>query len=200
MSNNLILTFPRFVLDGQEGFVPWKNALEYIKVINRTFAWQPRDAAEKSDDSMQAIPCAYIQDDHGRFHVMRRIPSNRPDLNAKLSLVIGGHVDYGDRNGTFENTLMRCLLRELDEEVGIIPSALPVPAGMIIDGSSIASSRHVGFVHRTIANSISMQAEEEFICHGEYATQHVAGEQLVSLSEDMDPWSRILARCIDIEL
>ena len=158
------LVFPRSIFDGVFSLLLWDTVQDQVDAIEDSFSWLDRPEAERSDDWVQAIPCALIRDDEGRCCVLRRINSDsRDDLRGKLSLIVGGHIDEKRESDSFRLTVTFNLLRELAEEVGLFAQENPRPIGVIVDASSHAASRHVAFIHETTANNVSLDAPEEFM-------------------------------------
>ena len=188
-----VLVFPRTVFGSAYSLLSWESVQPKIAEIERSFSWLHRPDAERSDDVVQAIPCALVRDSEGRYCVFRRVAQDRKDLSKKLSLVVGGHVDSADDQDCFLTTMSRNLLREIDEEIGIRLDVSPRPVGVVIDGSSIAASRHVAFLHELIAESVSTKAPEEFSGEwSKYTGKFVPASQLGEWRDEFDPWSRLV--------
>ena len=187
-----VLVFPRGILGSVFSLLPWDSVQPYIEEIERSFSWLYRPEAEQSHDMVQAIPCVLIRDPQNRYCVFRRVKDNRPDLSKKLSLIIGGHIDEGTDNTGFLSTMSCNLIREIEEETGIRPESPPHPVGLIVDGSSILASRHVGFVHEIIAEHVSSRAPEEFTNRSKYTGEFMLRSQLSDWRDEFDPWSRLI--------
>ena len=188
-----VLVFPRTVFGSAYSLLPWESVQSKIAEIEDSFSWLHRPDAERSDDVVQAIPCALVKDGQGRYCVFRRVQQDRRDLSKKLSLVVGGHIDSPDDQDCFLTAMSRNLLREIDEEIGIRPDVSPRPVGVVIDGSSIAASRHVAFLHELIAESVATKAPEEFSGKGsKYTGKFVPASQLREWRNEFDPWSRLV--------
>ena len=190
---NEVLVFPRSIFGGVFSLLFWDAVQDQINAIESSFSWLERPEAEISDDWVQAIPCALIRDDEGRFCVLRRInDENRDDLKGKLSIIVGGHIDDRRENDSFRLTVTFNLLRELEEEVGLFTEEDPIPIGVIVDASSNAASRHVAFIHETTANHVSLSAPEEFMPRSKYSGVFMDEAELAEKIDDFDPWSKML--------
>ncbi len=188
-----VLVFPRTVFGSAFSLLPWESVQSKIAEIEDSFSWLHRPDAEQSEDMVQAIPCTIVKDSEDRYCLFRRVKEGRKDLSKKLSLIIGGHIDETDDQDCFLTTLSRNLIREIDEEIGVRLEEPPRPVGVIIDGSSMAASRHVAFLHEIIAERVSAQALEEFsIKHSKYTGKFASASRLGELRDEFDPWSRLV--------
>ena len=192
MQDHQVLVFPRAVLGHVFSLLPWDSAQEQIEKIESTFSWLDRPEAEQSHDLVQAIPCGFIRDHEGQYCVLRRVENSRNDLNKKLSLVVGGHIDKPYDGGSFRATMSANLMRELDEEVGILPEETPRPVGIIVDNSSIQASRHVAFLYEILSEQVSPKAPEEFAMRSKYSGIFMHPARIAEMSHQFDPWSRLL--------
>lgn len=200
MQTSEILVFPREVFGSVYSLLPWKSVQPYIDEIERSFSWLDRPEAERSDDVVQAIPCVLIKDSKDRYCVFRRVKEDRADLSKKLSLIIGGHIDQADDQDSFLSAMERNLVREIHEEVGIRAEEPPRPVGVIIDGSSAVTSRHVAFLHEMDAEQVSPRAPEEFTNRSKYTGEFISASQLGDWLNRFDPWSRLAIEgyvCLD---
>lgn len=187
-----VLVFPRSIFQNVFSLLNWDDAQVHINRVEASFAWRDRDDAEQSTNWIQAIPCAIIQDSEDRWCVLRRVKDSRDDLSSKLSLIVGGHIDDVSRNVSFREVLHAALLREIEEEVGILPSEKPRPIGIIIDESSKQASRHAAFVHEMKADGIFLKAHEEFSNRSKFTGTFMERGELAERLNGFDPWSRIL--------
>ena len=194
MATNEVLVFPRTIFSEEFSLLPWDAIQEKLVEIERSFSWLPRPDAELSTNMVQAIPCTFIRDRAGRYCVLRRISNTREDLDEKLSLIVGGHIDEPHDDGSFQAAMSFNLMRELDEEIGIgLANGSPRPVGVIIDNSSIQASRHVAFMHETQADQVFPKAWEEFKAgNPNYSGRFMPASGLVEKHDEFDPWSRLL--------
>ena len=192
MGTNRVLVFPRAIFDDAFSLLPWDLIQVQIEEIEKSFSWMERPDAERSRDLVQAIPCAFIRDNSGKCCVLRRTKSARIDLNKKLSLIVGGHVDELPYHQTFEAAISSTLERELEEEVGIVPVTPPCPVGAVIDNSSIEASRHIAFLHETTAEQVLAKAKEEFTTRSPFTGEFMLTSELASRRDEFDPWSKLL--------
>ena len=192
MQANKVLVFPRSIFGEAFSLLPWDSIQRQIEEIESSFLWLDRPEAERSNDWVQAIPCAVIRDDGGNCCVLRRIQNSRNDLSRKLSLIVGGHIDHSHDLASFQTAMSFSLKRELEEEVGIRTEETPHPVGVIIDDSSIEASRHAAFLHEMIADQVSPNAPEEFMVRSKFSGKFMTASQLAEMRDDFDPWSKLL--------
>ena len=203
-----ILVFPRTALPEGGRFVPWANAGPVIDAVAESMTWMPRDAAEQSPDWLQPIPCAIIRNDQQEYRVLRRVKHGRADLSSRVSLVVGGHIDRCSPNPGLDSLLSTTLEREIYEELGVNAPSEIKPIGVVVDTTSGAASRHIGFVYEiVITDDFKPRANEEFstesVLNGRLYTpaglsQFLKSRSLKSRSlkpsflKEFDPWSRII--------
>ena len=192
MESDQVLVFPRRIFDDCFSLVRWDSIQDKLSEIQNSYSWLVRSHAEQANEWVQPIPCAFIRDHSGRYCVLRRVKNDRDDLNAKISLIVGGHIDESHGQMTFNEVLSSNLKRELDEEVGVSTIEEPRPVGVIVDNSSIRASRHVAFLHEITADRVYPRAKEEFATKSIYTGQFLFADQLKKLHGQFDPWSRLL--------
>ncbi len=187
-----ILVFPKAVFGSRFSLIPWESIQSNLKEIEQSFSWLKRPDAEESTDFVQAIPCTLVRDEKNRYCVFRRVQTDRPDISKKLSLLIGGHVDKTAGAEGFLPAVSSNLIREIDEEIGILPESPPRPLGVIIDSSSIVASRHVAFLHEIVAEEVSTRAPEEFSSRSKFTGKFMDEMWLGKKHDQFDPWSQFV--------
>ena len=193
MADNRVLVFPRAIFSDEFSLLPWDSIQEQMGEIENSFSWLNRPDAEQSEDLVQAIPCAFIRDSDGRYCVLRQVQNLRKDLDRKLSLIVGGHIDDSHECGSFQTNMSSTLIRELEEEAGILSADRPSrPVGVIIDNSSIQASRHIAFLHEMPAERVSLKAREEFMLRSKVSGVFMDAVELAERRHEFDPWSRLL--------
>ena len=187
-----VLCFPRNCIAPREPFTPWDAATDIMRSAEKNMQWVPRHDAEESEDLVQAIPCALVSDVSHDYHVFRRINEGRIDLRNRISLVVGGHIDWVAGSHSLSSLVKSTLLREINEELGIDPTSAK-PIGVVIDPSSIQGSRHIGIVHEVVVEgTIRPKATEEFSVRSRYNERLLTSSQLSKVGNELDPWSMIL--------
>ena len=189
-----VLCFPRSYVADCERFTPWEVACNVFNSAEKSMTWLPRSEAEASDTLVQPIPCALVINEASLYHVFRRIGEGRADLRKRISLIIGGHIDQDESEGDFYSLAIATLIRELDEElkIGRLPSTAK-PVGLVVDQSSLESSRHVALVYEVaITGTIKPKAVEEFSIRSRYDGKPCTTNELLTIRKEFDPWSLII--------
>lgn len=191
-TSQTILVFPRQHICTYNGFVKWSDASPIVRKVEQESRWLTREEAEQLDDWVQPIPCALIRKDN-RYSVLKRVENRkRPDLCSRISLIVGGHVDQAADHRSFLTLLSATLKRELNEEIGI-ESFPGSRLGLVIDNSSIESSRHVGFVYEVVVSGdFSVRAHEEFSLGSKLTGSFLTTKELSHFGNMFDPWSSLI--------
>ena len=188
-----ILVFPRDFINGVGGFTPWRDAKQMVTDASQSIAWVPRENAEASDRWVQPIPCAIFRDTHKRYCVFRQAKQQRKDLSHRLSLVVGGHVEYCPSNASLTEIFAETVKREVCEEAGMVLEFIPEPLGMVVDASSMMASKHVGFIYEMhVDHGVTMTLGSEFVINSNYNGRFLDLNDRAKIKGRFDPWSTIL--------
>jgi predicted NUDIX family phosphoesterase len=195
-SNQEVLVVPREIFRGHNQML-WRYGPSFFDRLLRSAAWLPRVVAETSDEWLQPIPCALVRGFGDRYLTLRRVRGGRDDLNARISLVVGGHIDAADQmsyvEGAGPELFIETLRRELIEELQLSAIETLDQVGIVIDISSIEASRHIAFVYEiSSVHPVSTRALEEFSVRSKFTGQFFSPSALVPFRKSFDPWSRIL--------
>ena len=197
MEDQRVLCLPRSSVDNLVRFTPWESADWLFRAAQEGMRWLPRGEAETSDEFIQPIPCALVLGADKGYYVFRHVSEGRPDLRARLSLIVGGHIDWDGGMSEFPELIEATLAREIREELDAEQMGPAKPVGLVMDHASIESSRHVGFVHEvTMTGPVRPTAGEEFALSSSYAGRLCGiaelSERLSMHHDDLDPWSSII--------
>ena len=155
--------------------------------------WLPRGEAEASEEFIQPIPCALVLGENGGYHVFRRIKEGRADLRSRLSLIVGGHIDWEADAPAFPQLVRSTLTREIAEELRACQPTSVTPIGLVVDHTSVESSRHIGIVHEVVVEGrVCPQATEEFSLRSSYIGRPYSTSELSTRRAELDPWSSII--------
>ena len=194
-SQQEILVVPRRLFADWLGFIPWDEFAHKLPSISLGATWLNRELAERSDDFVQIIPCGILHNASGEYCVQRRVKSTRSDLNKKITLTFGGHIDKDSQLQAdgFLGLLLSTLRRELEEELGVKSIHNISNVGLIIDPASLSASRHIAFVFQARVDSkISALATEEFALGSKYNASFLKIHEISALRSFLDPWSKIV--------
>lgn len=189
----VIMVFPRDFIDGIDGFIPWDDAKNLMDSVSKKVIWMPRDDAERSKIWVQPIPCAILRDSLGRYCVFRQIRQQRKDLSSRLSFFVGGHVDHCSIGDDVPSIFYETVRREVREEIGVTLDDTPTPVGVVVDGSSLMASRHIGFVYEIrVDSNVKSQSDEEFSTRSKYNGKFLDIADRSRFRGTFDPWSSIV--------
>ncbi len=192
-NNQNVLVFPRKLFQDYDRFVSWSTASSVVRHADDHVVWLPRGKAERSKHWVQPIPCALIRTHSQKYCVLRRVRETRPDLRARISLIVGGHVDRPSNLEKVLHLFLKTLRQELGEEVGVRGVRKITPVGLVIDSSSRVTSRHIAFVYETVVDRrLTVQAPEEFSSRSKFTGSFFAPAELSRFRTSFDPWSRVL--------
>lgn len=138
--------------------------------------WVPREEAEIDETFRQVIPYCAIQRDDGKVLTYRR-KGNEERLHGYLSIGIGGHIDYPE---DFNSGMAR----ELLEEAGIC-NYVSTQLGIIEMFDSPVSRVHLGIGHLIEPQEVEPGPELR-------EPTWMTVEEITSVEEELEPWSRKL--------
>ena len=193
MHEQVVLCVSRRSVEDWRRFTPWNSADSLVRAAESGMKWLPRSEAEASDDYVQPIPCALILGEQDGYYVFRRNREGRDDLRSRLSLVIGGHIDWEAGSLQFLQLVSSTLTREIAEELRAERASVVRPLGIVVDHRTRESSRHIGLVHEVVANGpVQPMAAEEFSLASQDAGRLCSASELSQLRHRLDPWSSII--------
>ena len=192
-SANTVLVVPRYWFANLDGFIPWARAQTIFNTPTENAKWLPRAEAEVSTDWVQPIPCTIFMDPKDQCCLLRY-----PGRPHRFTIVVGGHIDNTSLAPEFEPIFLNTLQREIQEEVHLPHNPLPQPIGLAVDSSSIAASRHIGIVYKTITSALRIKplAQDEFSKDSDYSGIFMPPQQIEAMVTRekyyADPWSTII--------
>ena len=186
------IDFSGFVPETKVPLSKWQSAVEVEK----------KSMAETDTSAKQLVSYGFIEIKNTFLRLHRTGHANRPELKSRLSIGVGGHVEEKDLllNETLENTLKKCLMRELEEELLMDEEPEVELCGFINDESNEAGKYHIAAVHRVRLRTGTLRvrqgvSDQEF---GEGSWALVPKEKLAKEIERFDPWSQhIIHHCLD---
>lgn len=192
-----VLVVPRESLPRDARFLPSNEPGYGAWLSTAAPRWLRRPEAEASEIWVQPIPCAVIRSPSRDYCVLRRVRQARRDLDSRLTLIVGGHVDRHENQSTsiasIDSLLALTLRRELEEELGVTKIGTPRPLGLVVDTSSLFASRHVAVVYEVeLAEGFVALAREEFSVRSKYTGRFFGARELSELRSSLDPWSLII--------
>jgi len=196
-----ILTVPRrLLMDGCELSCYEANDAKCRSLVHRISTlgrYVPRREAETDASLVQVIAYGSIlQGD--RVLLLRRSDAGARDLRNRYAVAVGGHVDEADAS-TAGDPIRTALLREAIEELRIYEVERAEQKAFVYDASTGRSSQHLCAYYEVqvsagVASARLRVSGTEFQGVAGTEAGFVPVDQLARYYEDMDPWSRILAR------
>jgi predicted NUDIX family phosphoesterase/thymidylate kinase len=164
-----ILALPRHALplvtESSERWLDHQSAREIVDRYEKTQNFGPRSQVEADSDLIQAIPVAVIRDGSGKvLRLKRRERDVTNSLHEQMVIWAGGHCheqDLGDGG-----PILRCLVRELDEELRlqVKPDQFKLLGAIYAPGITKKGAQHLAIVYEWTAPStdvaIVLNAEE----------------------------------------
>jgi predicted NUDIX family phosphoesterase len=109
--------------------------------------------------------------------------------------MFGGHVD--DKHVDYVTAISECVMREINEELGVTPSTEPVMLGVVTDPLTPVGRLHIGIVFDLSHNARMVQIgpqldSEEFVNNSHNVCyQMMSWKALAELDGRFDPWSTL---------
>lgn len=138
--------------------------------------WVPRGEAEIDPVFRQVIPYCALQRDDGKILSYRRKGSEER-LHGKLSIGIGGHIDY-------PQTFSESMGRELYEEAGVM-NYVSTKLGLIELSDTEVDRVHLGIGF--LVESDEYEPGEELL-----NPAWMTIEELDAINDEFEPWSQKL--------
>lgn len=192
MSDELVLTFPRALLDEIGAFQGLRTDISaYVPRILETAntRYVARSLAENDPSLKQIIPYVIVRRGDTYLHYVRGKASGEKRLVAMGSIGIGGHINHRDEDlfGTGLDFYEEAVQRELHEELLIDATLTTRIIALINDDSTPVGQVHFGVVH-------VCDLGDEHVSRGEPCITDLRFLTLVELRErrdQMETWSRL---------
>jgi len=128
------------------GFTQEKDLVEKLeKLIVQNGIYIERPNVEEDNNYIQIIPIAIFRYDDKFLFLRKKEKESGKRFHDKYMIWAGGHVREEDSNGN--NVLLKCLKREIEEELKICLPPKFTPLGTVYDKSNVKSSNHLGIVY-----------------------------------------------------
>jgi len=195
MAEELVLTFPRLLLDEIGAFQGLQTDIDaYIPRIleAQNTRYVPRSRAEEDPSLKQVIPYVLVRKGDTLLHYVRGKGSGEKRLVAKGSIGIGGHISHRDED-LFGNGLdfyREAVQRELHEELRFDGHFETRIIGLINDDSTPVGQVHFGVVHLCELGKHNVSRGEPCITDLRFFTL----DELQNRREQMETWSQL---CLD---
>lgn len=174
------------------------NIADALAAIEEAGMFVERDAAERDRSLCQIVACAIVRFGGNVLCLRRARNAGRSQLRLRHTVLIGGHVDEADRFAS--DVLAHCVIRELDEELGLGPGLQAHLLGVVADPTNLTGCLHLGMVFDVTieAPEIELRSQldtQEFVHSGKRRTVTLMdGAKVRGLSQSLDPWSRLVVQ------
>jgi predicted NUDIX family phosphoesterase len=157
-----------------------------------------RSLAETTEDVKQLIACAVITNGQKILCARRARKGNREALALRWTIVFGGHVDDGD--ACSDDPIRNCVIREIEEELGIKTTEKPKILGLAVDPATRVGRLHLGVVFLVHAD-LEQVFLHNHLDSAEFANRRhsrilkfMDSKALLALQKAhrFDPWSELL--------
>jgi predicted NUDIX family phosphoesterase len=181
----------------REGFYCDKQDTDLVmKAIEVHGRFLQRDEAEQDAGLKQIVAYGLIRN-HERILCVRRARNNRrSNLRLRYTVLFGGHVDDADRSS--RDPLRDCLLRELREELAVVPPKLPNLMGCVADPSSFGGQLHLGVIFEVCVDTgvinVPKSCDKEEFTYGRLGSSYslTRADEIEHSIDSFDPWSALV--------
>ena len=158
----------------------------------------PRAILEETSAFRQIIPYVVLRVGDQLIHYTRTPAGGEARLHGRISIGLGGHIDFSDvvRSGEgvdLQATLDAAAVREVEEEVGAVDCVDRRWIGALIDNESPVGQVHLGVVALWTLTSVPTGAIEDAI--GEVGVQSI--KALANQAERLETWSGLTLDALD---
>ena len=185
----LVIARSRFASLPLEGVWPLAKGQEAI-----VHDWMLRDDAEVDESQLQLIPYALIRRPGQPLLWTYQRTGGDGRVLGRHSCGVGGHLEpVDDHTGTghYLDIAAAGLMREMQEEIGWSPEAVPVPVAWLYEGRSFIGRTHIGLIY--IMDWPTDSADPESLPGEPMRSAGFMPADAIAGSEDFELWSRLAA-------
>lgn len=183
-------------LYARPGFYSEPSVLETVQYCLRSSGrFMDRSIAEADDSLKQVVACGIIHNGPRLLYLRRSRKSNRLAMRLRYTLMVGGHVDDAEVDAA--DPVIDCLLRELNEELGLAVTTKPALLGVVADPTTHVGMLHIGLVYDVEISQdavvVSSKCDNaEFTNSGRSKSYPMASvAEITLLSQRFDMWSSL---------
>lgn len=172
-----------------------KSISEVLNAIREYGKYVGRDFAESTETLKQIVAYGMIRNGTKVLCLRRAKKSNRKALRLRYTVLVGGHVDSAEMNE--EEPVTSCLVRELEEELGIKKFGPIRLIGVVVDTETSVGRLHLGLIYDVPIDESTLVLSPEFD-NGEFVNSSSTEEyhlqdysELISRAGQFDPWSKL---------
>lgn len=172
-----------------------KSISEVLDAITKSGKYVGRDWAESTESVKQIVAYGMIRNGIKVLCLRRAKKSNRKALRLRYTVLVGGHVDSAEINE--EEPVASCLVRELEEELGIKEFGPIRLIGVVVDTETSVGRLHLGLIYDVPIEESTLVLTPQ-LDNGEFVNSSKTEEyhlqdysELVSRARQFDPWSKL---------
>lgn len=173
------------------------NGKDFEEKLLWNYEYMQRGQAEVNFDYKQPIPYGVVQElSTWKIFLYKRggAGSNAGDtrLHSKISIGVGGHIEKTDK--VSENLMIDCLLREIEEEMGIKKEAVQgveLLGGINDDGNEVGKV-HFGMCYLVQVDNLEFALEDGELESGSFVSLDQIWDMIASGEYDVETWTQIL--------
>lgn len=166
-----------------------------LSMLHNAGLWiGPREDLEKMPHYRQIIPYVVLRHEGSIVYYRRTPAGNEPGLHEKVSIGLGGHIDFGDIVSNDEGgvnlgaTLTLAADREVHEELHGVSAQHKQILGLLVDNDLPVGRVHIGVAQVWDLDSLPGGSSEAEIANVGMAPL----ETLRDMSANFEAWTQIL--------
>lgn len=154
-----------------------------------------RRHAEEDSDLKQIIPYTVVTRGTEVLLLRRSKKGGDARLHDKLSIGVGGHINPPDAE--FDDLLLACTEREIDEEIEIEGKTALKTIGVINDDSNAVGSVHFGLVQILELEGGDVRSRETELLDASFIPVSELKELAQNPDSNLETWSTLIVAQID---
>lgn len=163
---------------------------QYLNTIFQETTFIDREHAEKDEEWLQIIPYTVIVRGREVFRYQRTKKGGENRLHDKWSVGVGGHVNPGDGEGSYQ-AYLNAFDRELAEEVAVDKVLSNEIVGLIYCIDTSVDRVHFGIVHLLrVPFDATMTFNDPALSNGRF--EHIV--DLQKSEDNFENWSRLVIK------
>jgi predicted NUDIX family phosphoesterase len=177
----------------------------FMKNMNDAFLVRRRGPAENDPLFKQLIPYAIIKQGDQYFSYERLKGGGESRLFNKLSLGVGGHMNYTGEKDSIDEAVSKNLFRELNEELIIqnnfhhmaisLDVLKPKVVGLVNDDNNTVGQVHLGIIYLIeIALDVAIKVREKDTLKGLWLTKDLLNKSFYF--DRLESWSQLFVKHI----
>lgn len=170
---------------------------DFESIILESYEYMVRGEAEINFEYKQPIPYAIVLNEHNEIFVYKRWWSGsnawESRLHEKIAIWVGGHIEREDEGS--ENILKDSLVREIEEELNILPENIleAFPVWYINSEEDEVSKVHLWIAYIAKVKDSQFELLDGELDNGEFVNYEKLMEMCHSWDYDVEAWTMLIA-------